>query len=286
MSHIVSRSSAFRISKRRLVLTVLLSLCWSAQAQTKSPVPASSIPQVAALPNAKTADSRSVVASEQRDIRAQLTARRFTTLAAEVGAKINHLPLHEGTRFKTGQVLVRFDCSLQQTQLNKSQAALAGAAATWNANKRLLELNSIGKVELDVSEAEVQKNAAEVASMKAILAKCSIAAPFSGFISERKVREQQYVQAGQVLMEIIDDSALELEFIAPSRWLAWLKPGLAFKMAVDETGRAYPAKVLRLGGKVDPVSQSIKVTAVIDGKFPDLLTGMSGRIQIDIPNAK
>jgi RND family efflux transporter MFP subunit len=265
---------------------VLLAMCWGVQAQTKPPVPASSIPQVTALPTAKAADAKPLVVSEQRDIRAQLTARRFTTLAAEVGAKISHLPLPEGSRFKAGQVLVRFDCSLPQAQLNKSLAALAGATATWNANKRLLELNSIGKVELEVSEAEVQKNAAEVSSMKAILGKCSIAAPYSGFVSEQKVREQQYVQAGQVLMEIIDDSALELEFIAPSRWLAWLKPGHAFKMAVDETGRAYPAKVLRLGGKVDPVSQSIKVTAVIDGKFADLLTGMSGRIQIDVPSPK
>ncbi len=285
MSQIVNRR-AFPIKTRRVVSAVLLSACSCVQAQTKSPVPASSIPQVTALPMAKTADAKPIVPSEQRDIRAQLTARRFTTLAAEVGAKISHLPLPEGSRFKVGQVLIKFDCSLQQTQLTKSQAALAGANATWNANKRLLELNSIGKVELDVSEAEVHKNAAEVASMKAILSKCSIAAPFSGFVSEQKVREQQYVQAGQILMELIDDSALELEFIAPSRWLAWLRPGVVFKMLVDETGRTYPAKVLRLGGKVDPVSQSIKVTAMIDGKFPELLTGMSGRIQIDVPSTK
>lgn len=274
------------MSTSRLILAMLLASGSCAQAQTKPPVPALSIPQNIVLPNAKAVDGRGISASDQRDIRAQLTARRFTTLAAEVGAKINQLPFPEGTRFRSGQVLVRFDCSLQQAQLNKSLAALGGATATWNANKRLLELNSIGKVELDVSEAEVQKNAAEVSSMKAILAKCSITAPYSGFVSEQKVREQQYVQAGQILMEIIDDSTLELEFIAPSRWLAWLKPGVGFKIAVDETGRAYPAKVLRFGGKVDPVSQSIKVTAVIDGKFPDLLTGMSGRIQIDIPSAK
>lgn len=286
MSQIVSSNRAFSTDKRRFVSAILLSACCCVQAQTKSPVPASAIPQVAALPTSKSADTKPIVATEQRDIRAQLTARRFTTLAAEVGAKISHLPLPEGSRFKSGQTLVKFDCSLQQTQLTKSQAALAGATATWNANKRLLELNSIGKVELDVSEAEVHKSAAEVASMKAILGKCSIAAPYSGFISEQKVREQQYVQAGQILMEIIDDSALELEFIAPSRWLAWLRTGAVFKMLVDETGRSYPAKVLRLGGKVDPVSQSIKVTAIIDGKFPELLTGMSGRIQIDIPSAK
>ena len=60
---------------------------------------------------------------------------------------------------------------------------------------------------------------------------------------EQKVREQQYAQPGQALLEIIDDSVLELEFIVPSRWLAWLKPGHAFKVSIDEVGRSFPAKV-------------------------------------------
>ena len=266
-----------------LILLALCTISLSANAQNKAVVPAEVISQASAAAKPVTPAQPPAPATEQRDIRAQLTAKRFTTLAAEVGAKISRLPVPEGGRFKAGQTLVRFDCSLQQAQLNKSQAALSGANTTWNANKRLLELNSIGKVELDVSEAEVHKNQAEVASMNAMLGKCGINAPFNGFISEQKAREQQYVQPGQALLEIIDDSALELEFIAPSKWLAWLKAGYKFNMIIDETGKSYPAKILRLGGKVDPVSQSIKVTAVIDGKFSDLLTGMSGRVNISPP---
>jgi RND family efflux transporter MFP subunit len=255
-----------------------------AQAETKPNAPIKVLPQVATLTKPSTPVTQAQPVTEQREIRGQLTARRFTTIAAEVGAKISRLAVPEGSRFKAGQLLVRFDCSLQQAQLNKSRAALSAANATWDANKQLMELNSIGKVELDVSEADVQKNQAEVASMSAMLHKCNIHAPFSGIVSEQKARDQQYVQPGQALLEIIDDSALELEFIAPSKWLSWLKPGHPFDIAIDETGKSYPAKVLRLGGKVDPVSQSIKVVAVINGKFPDLLTGMSGRANISPPS--
>ncbi len=273
--------------QNQLFLALMLVVSLSTSAQAKEAQPAAVIPQVrGALVSTTQSNSLSVSAGEQRDIRAQLTARRFTTLAAEVGAKVNQLPVPEGARFKAGQVLVRFDCSLQQAQLNKSQAALSAANTTWDANKRLFELNSVGKVELDISEAEVHKNQAEVASMRTMLGKCSINAPFSGFVSEQRAREQQYVQPGQALLEIIDDSALELEFIAPSRWLSWLRPGYGFKIVIDETSKTYPAKILRLGGKVDPVSQSIKVIAVIDGKFSDLLTGMSGRVNITPPNGK
>jgi hypothetical protein len=102
-------------------------------------------------------------------------------------------------------------------------------------------------------------------------------------VAEQKVREQQYVQAGQALLEILDDSVLELEFIVPSRWLAWLTPGTGFQVAIDETGKTYPAKVMRTGARVDPVSQSVKIAAAIDGKFNELIAGMSGRVLMAAP---
>lgn len=222
-------------------------------------------------------------ALDNREIRAQLAPRRYTTLAAEIGAKINRLPLLEGAAFKQGQVLVQFDCMLQQAQLAKANAALMAADTTWSGNQKLAELNSVGKMELDVSKAEVLKAQAEVAANRTLIGKCQISAPFAGRIAEQKVREQQYVQPGQGLMEIIDDSQLELEFIVPSRWLAWLRSGAAFQVNIDETGKTYPAKVLRIGARVDPVSQSVKLTAVIDGHFNELIAGMSGKVLIEPP---
>lgn len=221
---------------------------------------------------------------DQQEIRAQLSPRQFTTLAAEIGAKINRIPTAEGGSFKQGQILVSFDCALHQAQLSKAQATLNAASATWTANKQLSTLNSIGKVELDVSESEVMKNRAEVAAMRTMLAKCTITAPFSGRIADQKVREQQFVQPGQAVLEIIDDSVLELEFIVPSKWLAWLQPGYSFQVFIDETAKAYPAKLLRIGAKVDPVSQSVKLVATIDGKFNDLISGMSGRVSLAPPS--
>jgi membrane fusion protein, multidrug efflux system len=222
-------------------------------------------------------------ALEKQEIRAQLAPRRYTTVAAEIGAKISRIAVAEGERFHAGQMLVALDCSLQQAQQQKAKAVLTAAEHTLNANKRLEELHSIGKVELQVSEAEVGKARADIAANAAVIFKCTIAAPFSGRVAEQKVREQQYVQPGQPLLEILDDTVLELEFIVPSRWLAWLKPGYGFQVRIDETGKSYPAKVQRIGARVDPVSQSIKLSATIDGKFPELIAGMSGKVTLTPP---
>ena len=261
MNHIPTLGSA-------LALALALALCAPGATFAAAPAP----PPRAAL--------------EKQDIRAQLAPRRYTTVAAEIGAKVSRITVAEGARFRAGQVLVSLDCSLQQAQLQKAKAVLSAAERTFAANRRLEELRSIGKVELEVSEAEVAKAKADVASTGVVLSKCAIAAPFAGRVAEQKAREQQYVQPGQPLLDILDDSVLELEFIVPSRWLAWLKPGYAFQVRIDETGKSYPARVQRIGARVDPVSQSVKLTAVIDGQFRELVAGMSGKVLMAPPGTQ
>lgn len=212
------------------------------------------------------------------DIRAQLSPRRFTTLSAELGAKIERISVKEGERFRDGQTLVAMECSLQRANLDKARAALAAADKTAAVNSKLHEMHAGGSLEAEVSAAEAQKARAEVDAGRAILSKCQIAAPFAGRVADLKVREQQFVQPGNAMMEIIDDSVLEIEFLAPSKWLAWMKPGTPFQIAVDETGRSYPAKIARLGAKVDPISQSVKVVGEITGAHAELLAGMSGKV--------
>ena len=225
-------------------------------------------------------DSARPSVSVLSQIRAQLTPRRYTTIAAEIGAKVSSLPVAESAAFKAGQVLVSFDCSLQRAQLDKALAELDGAEQTLKSNLRLQELNSVGQLELDLSRAAANKAKAEVGAHKAVLAKCEVLAPYSGRVAEQKVREQQYVQPGQALLDILDDSQMELEFLVPSVWLRWLKIGGSFQVQIDETQKTYPARFTRIGARVDPVSQSVKVAAAISGKYPELIAGMSGNVLI------
>lgn len=224
------------------------------------------------------AQAQTPYALERQELRAQLMPQRYTTLSAELGAKISRIAVKEGESFKAGQPLVVFDCALQSAQLDKARAQQAAADNVLEGNRQLARHNAVGQVELRNSEAELAKARADVAFLQTTLDKCTIAAPFDGRAAEQKAREQQFVQPGQAVLDILDDSTLELEFIVPSRWLTWLKPGHRFQAAIDETRKAYPVRLLRVAAKADPVSQSVKCVAVVDGRFPELLAGMSGRV--------
>lgn len=213
----------------------------------------------------------------------QLVAVQYTTLSAELPGKIDRIGFKEGERFKGGQQLVAFDCVIQRAQLEEALAVLGAAEKSKATHQRLLQLNSAGTLETDKAVADAAVGQAKFNSARAVVSKCAITAPFSGRVVEQKVRPHQYVQAGQPILDILDDSSLDAEFIVPSVWVRNLRPGLAIQVAVDEVRKVYPAKISRIGAKVDAVSHSVKVVAEVTGDYPELMAGMTGHVQMPNP---
>ncbi|MBW8830005.1 MAG: efflux RND transporter periplasmic adaptor subunit [Burkholderiales bacterium] len=209
-------------------------------------------------------------------IRTQLSSRNAVTISSEIAARIANLPMREGDAFRAGQQIVGLDCSVYQSQLRKAEAATEAANALVLSNRRMAELNSIGKFELDQTQAKLKEAQAEAGTARLLVGRCGIAAPFSGRVAKRHVAAHQYVTPGNPLLDIVETGQLELQMIVPSKWLAWLKPGADFTVDVEELGKSYPAKVQRVGAQIDPVSQTVPVFGVVDGNQPGLLPGMSG----------
>ncbi len=212
------------------------------------------------------------------EIRAQLKPKRFTTLAAEIGAKVRRVAHPEGSAFNEGEVLAEFDCTVQQAQLASAQAALFGAEKSLESNRKLEQVNSVSKLEVDLALADADKARADVAQLKAMVQKCTVTAPFNGVVAEQKVREQQFLQPGQAMFEIVDAGRLEVEFMAPSRWMSWLAIGTPFRIQVDELRKSFVGRITRIGVRADAVSQSIKLVGELQDNDKKLRPGMSGRI--------
>lgn len=221
--------------------------------------------------------------SDGASILAQLSPRQQTVLSSEISARIEKLPLKEGMTFEAGQELVEFDCLVGKARLEKAEATAVAAEKKLAIIQQLQEYRSSTKLEEAVAAAEVAKTAAEVNEESAVVSKCTLTAPFAGKISEINVFRYQFVRAGDPLMKIIDDSTLEVEFLAPSSWLTWLEPGFAFQINVSETGSSHSATVVRVGANIDPVSHTVKVIGQIDERSANLIAGMTGRVLMKPP---
>jgi RND family efflux transporter MFP subunit len=230
---------------------------------------------IVAVPAALSAQA-SVAGADDGRIRVQLVPRDQVELSSEIAAKIASLPFRDGDSFTAGQTLVSLDCSLYVAQLHKAQAEADAARELWQVNQRLAQLHSVGELEVEQADAKVKEAVAEVAYVQATVSKCVITAPFDGRVLKRVAAPQQFVEAGKPLLTIVDTSRLELKMIVPSKWLVDLKRGRPLTVQVEEVSKVYPAKVARIGARVDPVTQTVDVTAALTNSAPELLPGMSG----------
>lgn len=209
-------------------------------------------------------------------VRGVIRAAREVTLAADIAARVKSAPLRDGDSFKQGDVLIAFDCAHLEASLDAAKAAWRGHRNTWASNIKLRRYGAGGQFAVRAAKADMDKAEAEIRVLQARMQPCTIRAPFSGRVVEKLVSAHEMPGANKPLLRIVDDSQPEIQLVLPSRWLVWLKAGLEFPFHVDETGKSYPARIVRLGAVVDPVSQTIRVRARFGSRPAEVLSGMSG----------
>lgn len=216
-------------------------------------------------------------------LRAQLVALNEAKLAAGLTGRIVKLQVRAGQRVDRGQTLVAFDCAAQQAARTIAEAKVAASQVRFETQRNLLKYNSVGSLEVDLAEAELAAAKGELQAVNAEIRHCRLDAPFAGVINKRYADSHQYVSRGELLLELVDPAKLEVQLVVPSVWLAWLKPDGDFELAIDEIGERFQGKVDRLGGQIDPVSQTVEVFGSLTNAIQQLLPGMSGVVTFEQP---
>jgi RND family efflux transporter MFP subunit len=211
------------------------------------------------------------------EVRAQLVPVEATVLAAQMSGKIERLDIRDGQRFEEGEILVAYDCAEQRAERAVTAANRVRAAKVYENRRRLNQLQGIAAIELEIASADLAQANAELQLRDVLLQRCEVPAPSAGVAGEVSARAHQYVAEGDPLLEVIDDRTFEVEMLLPSVWLRGLEVGQAFQLELDETGQVYDAEIVRLSGRIDPVSQSVKAYGRVTAPGPDLKAGMSGR---------
>ncbi|WP_293996170.1 efflux RND transporter periplasmic adaptor subunit [Sphaerotilus sp.] len=209
-------------------------------------------------------------------VRGVVRARQVAVLSSRLSAQITQMPFREGQSFRKGELLVAFDCERQRAQSKAAAAALRAHQKTFEVQRELLQSSAIGKMEVDVTQAQMEKAAAEVQALEVELRECQVFAPYAGRVVEAVAQAHETAGQGQPLLRIQGADDLELQLIVPSAWMSWLRSGTQFTFRIDETGESVTAAVLRVGASVDPVSQTVKIVAKLPTGRASVLPGMSG----------
>lgn len=217
-------------------------------------------------------------------VQAVLSPKSQTVIASGIDARIKSFNFKNGDRFKEGDVLIEYDCSLDAARLKEAQSRVRVTEKQLDAYKKLVDLKSASDMEMLVAKENNEQNKAIVAQIQARLRSCSHIAPYDGRVTNKMASAYEYVQPGRVLMELASSEPLQAEFLIPSKWLRWLNIDTGLVIYIEETERNYEARIVSIHGEVDPVSQSVQVVAEMEEYHEELLPGMSGRATFD-PNS-
>ncbi len=198
------------------------------------------------------------------------------SISIDLPVRVAKLHVREAQSFRKGSTLITFDCERMVAEHAAMAAVHREMQLMLESNTYLDKRGAIGKVDVDVSRARVAKAEADAKALAARLRQCTVIAPYDGRVTELKINENEIPASGQPFIGIVDESSFEIDLIVPSAFLRWLQPGQKLQFAVDETGSTYDAAVLRVGALVDPVSQTVKVTAGMTPGDRRVVSGMSG----------
>lgn len=240
-------------------------------------------PLVAALFVASLATGAVAQTVEAATARGLARAVHEATLSAELSARIVRLPFRDGDAFRRGELLVEFDCDRPTAEWRAAEAERAGAQTALDNSRRLAEYRAAGAHDVLMARAVLDKAAANVEVLAVRLRQCRLTAPFDGRIADLPVREHEMPQAGQPLMRIVSQARLEVDLIAPARWLSWLKPGQPFVFRPDEAATRLEGRIVRISGAVEPVSQTIRVVGELTSPTADVLPGQAGEVTLPRP---
>jgi len=228
------------------------------------------------------------VANQRNDevVAAIGTARalKSVTLFAKSEGEIMSFAISTGDPIKQGQTLVQLDATKAELAVDLAKKTLEDARQKLKRAQYLKSRNVNSGASVEDATIAVERAELEVRQAEEELRDKTLSAPFAGVVGIPKVEAGDRITPATELVTLDDRSQLLVEFPVAEKFLARIKIG----DAVSATTPSYPRRTFtgRLGyidSRVDPVSRTIMVRAVIPNPDDLLRPGMSFAIEMPLP---
>ncbi|MBU0750964.1 MAG: efflux RND transporter periplasmic adaptor subunit [Gammaproteobacteria bacterium] len=224
----------------------------------------------------------------ERTAPAGVVSANESRLSAEIAARIVALPAEVGQVLAAGSVVARLDDRDGVIEIDRAEAALAGAGARLaqaesqlRRTRELAAKNFVSpealhqkQTDADARRADQQAAAAAVAAARRVVAKATIRAPFRAVVRARHAAVGEMAAPGTPLLTLVDLSRLEIAAQVPSLFAATLAG--AKEILWESGGRREPLKLLRISPAINREARSVEVRLAFRGAT--LAPGLEGRI--------
>ncbi len=217
---------------------------------------------------------------QTRDFYGTLRAGRSVNVSAKLMDRIAEIPVHVGDRVSEGQVLVKFDTTASQASVVQLRLAMESARKDYERLQTLYDKGAVSRQQLDQV-----KLGYDIARENYLNAHRSVelAAPISATVARVDVNEGDFVNPGDILMELVDTRSLEVEFELSQEDRANLRGGQAVRVRLD--GQVVEGRITHVSLSTRPGSRLFNAYATVSGS-DHLYPGMLATVQVTLRERK
>ena len=214
-----------------------------------------------------------------------LDAVQGVTVTAEVTGKVARIAFQPGSKVAAGDLLVQQDISAETAQLRSAEATAALARINFERSEKLLPEKVISQSDYDNNRAKLTQALAEVDNIKAIIAKKTIRAPFSGRLGIRMVNLGQVIKEDQAIVTLQSLDPIFVDFQVLQQQLAMIRKGLEVRVTSDALpGHVINGKITAINPEVDAATRNIRVQATLSNPDEQLRPGMYATVAVVLPH--
>lgn len=211
-------------------------------------------------------------ANEQADLNSTVTERI---------ARINFA---DGAYVPKGAVIAELVRDQQGATQREALARLTEAELQLERLKQLQAQGFATNARVEQQQAAVDVARAQAQQAGAQIADRVIRAPFSGWLSLRRVSPGEVVNAGTTIVTIVDHSRIKLDFTVPETFVPALQPGLEISArAAAFPGELFRGRVASVDPVIDPVTRSATARAILPNPDLRLRPGMLMTVEVKSP---
>ncbi len=209
-----------------------------------------------------------------------VSAGRGVAISNDAPGLVTRIYFESGDQVKAGAPLVELDTGVERAQLASSQARLELAQTTLARTQALAAEGIATGAELDTAKSTLKSLQAEVAALRAQIARKVIHAPFSGKLGIRSVNLGQYLSPGTALTTLQSDEAEYVDFSLPQEHLEQLRVGLPVELSADASDIRLEGVVAAIEPEVDQVTRAVKLRASAQDPKDRLRPGMFINVKV------
>jgi len=216
-----------------------------------------------------------------------VVAVQGVTVASEVPGTITEIAFKSGQMVEKGDLLVRLDTSIERAQLASAVASAKLADLDYQRRKNLPPAGAVSAADVDAAAAKATQAAADVANVKAVIARKTIRAPFSGRVGIRQVDLGQVLQPGTPIVSLQSSDPIYVDFSLPQQALSQIEPGHRASITTDAfPGTTWEGTIEVVDAEVDIGTRNFAVRALVENPEGKLRTGMFVDVTVVQPEAR